>query len=83
MSTFLLCDRCREPITQLEEGGWQVRGEKREGWYGHWGPLCPKDYPELWDAIFQARFAATVASWESDTGLVDPEVPVEPVPQSL
>lgn len=68
MSTFLLCDRCREPITQLEEGGWQVRGEKREGWYGHWGPLCPKEYAGVAELHYIAR-------WNAKLNEPSPELP--------
>lgn len=82
MSAFLGCDKCGETITRLEEGGWQIRGTDRKDYYGHYG-MCPRDIALLWERIRHERWKAATESWELNTSLGDPELPVEPVPQSL
>lgn len=79
-SVLMRCELCDEPVERIEQGGWCCT-EDRKDIYRHYG-MCPADKQELWARIYLERWNA-VMERPLDAGLVDPEVPVEPVPQGL
>jgi hypothetical protein len=79
-SVLANCERCGEPVERIEDGGWQCTEDRRDV-YAHFG-LCPTEKHELWQRIYTARWNAKMEE-PLDAGLVDLELPVEPVPQLL
>jgi len=67
----MTCSKCGLEVEKEWEGGWKCTEDRKEFFAHH---LCPRDKDAIWEYWAIVRLAAL------DRRLVDPEVPVEPVP---
>jgi hypothetical protein len=67
----MICSKCGLEVEKEWEGGWKCTPDRIDYFAHH---LCPREKLYIW-----ARWQ----KFRSNARLVNPEVPVEPVPESL